>query len=106
MGVSLALGPTYDGQDLRYPGVSFSFDEDPLSHTHTDRIKSRKPSGGTEQEDRMQQVKQILISQTDPNGEEKDAFSEVEECKTMYGELAEAVVKVSHVLISCYTSLD
>lgn len=78
-----------------YPGVSFSFDEDPLSHTHTERIKSRKPSSGTSQEDRMQHVKQILISQTSPNGEEKDAFGEVEECKTMHGEVAEAIAKVS-----------
>lgn len=51
----------------------------------------------------MQQVKQILISQTSPDAEEKDALSEVEECKAMYGELAEAVVKVSPVLISRHT---
>lgn len=101
--VNLSLGPTYDGQDLRYPGVSFSFDEDPLSHTHTERMNSRKPPGGTGQEDRMQQVKQILISQTTQDNETRDALSEVDECKAMYGELAEAIVKVSSVLTWCHT---
>lgn len=101
--VNLSLGPTYDGQDLRYPGVSFSFDEDPLSHTHTERMNSRKPPGGTGQEDRMQQVKQILISQTAQDGETRDALSEVDECKAMYGELAEAIVKVSPVLTCRHT---
>lgn len=46
----------------------------------------------------MQQVKQILISQTAQDGEVRDALSEVDECKAMYGELAEAIVKVNPIL--------
>ena len=98
IGVSLALGPTYDGPDLRYPGVSFSFDEDPISHPRTERMNSRKSSGGAEQEDRAQPVRQILIFQTTRNGEDKDALSEVEECRAMHGELAEAIARVNPIL--------
>jgi hypothetical protein len=81
--VNLAFGPTYPGEDLRYPGVRFCFDDDGL------RDKAK------EHEDRSQEVVRLLITQTDPSGGEIDALSEVAVSPIMYGELAEAIAKVS-----------
>ena len=81
--VNLAFGPTYPGEDLRYPGVRFCFDDEGL------RDKAKQ------QEDRSQEVIRLLITQTDPSGEELDALSEVPVSPIMYGELAEAIAKVS-----------
>ena len=81
--VNLAFGPTYPGEDLRYPGVRFCFDDEGLRDT------------AKEQEDRSQQVVRLLITQTDPSGGEIDALSEVVVSSIMYGELAEAIAKVS-----------
>ncbi len=79
----MAFGPTYPGEDLRYPGVRFCFDDEGL------RDKAKQ------QEDRSQEVIRLLITQTDPSGEELDALSEVPVSPIMYGELAEAIAKVS-----------
>jgi hypothetical protein len=81
--VNLALGPTYPGEDLRYPGVRFCFDDEGL------RDKAK------EHEDRSQEVVRLLITQTEPSGGEIDALSEVAVSPIMYGELAEAIAKVS-----------
>ncbi|KAI0268387.1 UPF0183-domain-containing protein [Gloeopeniophorella convolvens] len=80
--VNQAFGPTYPGEDLRYPGVRFCFDDEGLR----DQVKDH--------EDRSQEVVRILISQTEPNGGEIDALSEVLVTPAMYGELAEAIAKV------------
>jgi hypothetical protein len=42
----------------------------------------------------MQEVRRIVISQIDPEGKTHDALDEVNECATMAGDLARAVVKV------------
>lgn len=86
LGVSRTFGPTYPGDDLRYPGVSFSFEEDgrgdglkgPVSH----------------HDDRMQEVKRVIISQKSPDGEVRDALDEVLECPAMFGDVQRAVAKV------------
>lgn len=83
--VNLAFGPTYPGEDLRYPGVRFCFDDEGL------RDKAK------EQEDRSQEVVRLLITQTEPSGGEIDALSEVAVSPIMYGELAEAIAKVSSI---------
>ena len=80
--VNLAFGPTYPGEDLRYPGVRFCFDDEGL------RDKAK------EHEDRSQEVVRLLITQTDPSGGEIDALSEVAVSPIVYGELAEAIAKV------------
>jgi len=85
IGVNLAFGPTYPGDDLRYPGVWFSFDDEGLA-------EGLKPSF-KHAEDRMQEVKRVLVSQTELDGSERDALAEVEESSAMHGELAEAVAK-------------
>jgi hypothetical protein len=81
--VRRTFGPTYEGEDLRYPGVWFSFDEG-----------SRQPTG--QADDRQLEVKTITICQY--NGQELDAFDEVLECPVMCGDISSAVVKVSSLL--------
>ncbi|KAH9853527.1 hypothetical protein C2E23DRAFT_859093 [Lenzites betulinus] len=86
VGVSRMFGPTYPGDDLRYPGVAFSFEEE----SRGDALK-----GATvHPDDRQQEVGRIIISQKSPDGEPRDALDEVTECLSMAGELCRAVVKV------------
>ncbi|KAF8812534.1 UPF0183-domain-containing protein [Phlegmacium glaucopus] len=84
VGVSRAFGPTYPGDELRYPGLWFSFEEDGIAEG------LGVPLAG----DRMQEVKRILISQIEPDGKAQDALDEVNENAIMAGDLARAVVKV------------
>lgn len=73
--VSRAVGPTYEGEELRYPGVWFSFDEH-----------------ATPSQDQNQEIKTITVSQH--NGQDRDALEEVLECPVMCGDIARAVAKV------------
>lgn len=84
VGVSRTFGPTYAGDDLRYPGVWFSFEEDGIGDGR---------SGAAHHEDRMQEVKRVLISQKEAD-EQGDALGEVVECPIMNGDISLAVVKV------------
>ncbi|THV08445.1 UPF0183-domain-containing protein [Dendrothele bispora CBS 962.96] len=84
VGVSRTFGPTYAGDDLRYPGIWFSFEEDGLGEGRT----------GTQSEDRMQEVKRVLVSQKELNTQEGDALGEVVYCPIMDGDISLAVVKV------------
>ncbi|KAH9938204.1 UPF0183-domain-containing protein [Fomitopsis serialis] len=86
VGVSRTFGPTYPGDDLRYPGVLFSFEED----SRNEGLKGTS----THTEDKMQEVKRVVITQKSVNGEVRDALDEVVECPAMYGELHKAVLKV------------
>jgi hypothetical protein len=79
--VSRTFGPTYSGEDLRYPGVRFSFSNDGITD----------PSSPTNIEDRAQEVKRVIITQRD----EQDASEEVRECAVMNGDIARAVARVS-----------
>ena len=90
--VNLAFGPTYPGEDLRYPGVRFCFDDEGLR----DKVK--------EHDDRSQEVVRLLITQTQPSSGEIDALSEVRVSPMMYGERAEAIAKVSEIFLrrSCF----
>ena len=84
------FGPTYPGDDLRYPGISFSFEEDGRGES----LKSPAPHT----DDRQQEVKRILISQKSVDGEQRDALDEVTECSAMEGELMRAIVKVTRFI--------
>lgn len=84
VGVAKVFGPTYPGDELRYPGIWFSFDEDILG----EGLKVHHAG------DRMQEVKRIIISQIEPEGKTYDALDEVAECPVMVGDLARAVAKV------------
>ena len=89
--MSRMFGPTYPGDDLRYPGISFNFEEDGRNET----LKSPAHS-----DDRQQEVKRVLILQKSPDGEPRDALDEVVECPVMAGELSRAIVKVAEVPLS------
>lgn len=82
-GVNKTFGPTYAGEDLKYPGLWFSFEEDGLGE-----IK------GNQAEDRAQIVKRVFVSQKPLDGSDRDALDEVIESPTMAGEVAKAIVKV------------
>ncbi|OBZ70459.1 hypothetical protein A0H81_09967 [Grifola frondosa] len=86
VGVSRTFGPTYPGDDLRYPGVSFSFDEDGRG----EGLKGPQ----THPEDRVQEVKKVIISQKTADGEVRDALDEVVECPVMTGDVQRAIIKV------------
>ena len=84
--VSRTFGPTYQGEDLRYPGLWFSFEDDGVGEAL---------GKGKATEDRKQEVKRIFISQTLDDGQPRDALDEVLECPAMYGDVARAVARVS-----------
>lgn len=86
--VCRAIGPTYEGEELRYPGIWFSFDE-------------HAPAP----QDQNQEIKTITISQH--NGQDRDALEEVIECPVMCGDIARAVVKVHQgVMLHFYPTAD
>lgn len=93
VGISRTFGPTYAGEDLRYPGLWFSFEEDGGNINH---------GKGNQQEDRMQEVKRVLISQKELEG--GDALDEVVECPVMDGDVSLAVVKVYFIIRSSLVS--
>ncbi|KAI5833855.1 UPF0183-domain-containing protein [Schizophyllum commune Tattone D] len=83
--VSRTFGPTYQGEDLRYPGLWFSFEDDGVGEAL---------GKGKATEDRKQEVKRIFISQTLDDGQPRDALDEVLECPAMFGDVARAVARV------------
>lgn len=88
VGVSRAFGPTYAGDDLRYPGVWFSFDDD----SRGEPLKPASPHP----EDKMQEVKRVIVCQKTAGDEVDDVLSEVRVCEVMLGDLESAIVKVRH----------
>lgn len=86
LGVSKTFGPTYPSGNgdngLRYPGLWFGFDDDTEAATR-------------QSEDRLQEVKKILILQKDPH----DPLGEVIECPVMHGDIERAVIKVKPSLL-------
>lgn len=86
--VRRTFGPTYPGDELKYPGLWFSFDEDGM----------KTVSSG---EDRMQEVKRVFVSQKARDGEVQDALEEVREVSVMAGDVRLAVAKV-HSGITLY----
>ncbi|KAG6821619.1 hypothetical protein H0H93_000128 [Arthromyces matolae] len=82
--VRRTFGPTYPGDELRYPGLWFSFEEDSL----VEGVKSGKI------EDRLQEVKRVFISQKENDGKSVDALEEVDALPIMTGDVRQAIVKV------------
>lgn len=95
VGVSRTFGPTYPSSsgsdDLKYPGLWFSFEEDGVG-IKSDGLK------GQEAEDRLHEVKKIMISQKSNDGKVQDALGEVAECAVMHGDVERAIIKVGHIL--------
>ncbi|KAJ7068370.1 hypothetical protein C8F01DRAFT_979686 [Mycena amicta] len=86
--VSRTFGPTYPSgddlrSDLRYPGLWFSFVEDGMG----DSLK------GIE-DPRMQEVKRVIVSQKERDGEDRDALGEPVESAAMEGDVSRAIAKV------------
>lgn len=90
--VSRAFGPTYPGDDLRYPGVWFSFEDDGIG----DNLKGS--------EDRLQEVKRVIVSQKELDGEIRDALGEVTDCQAMEGDISRAIVKVCILFLATIIS--
>jgi hypothetical protein len=92
--VSRTFGPTYPKEDenLQYPGVCFCFEEE-------GREGGLKGKVVATAEDKIQDVKRILIGQKGRNLDERDALDEVVECETMNGEIARATVKVTQSML-------
>lgn len=91
--VSRSFGPTYPGDGLHYPGVTFSFEEDGIG----DGLKATVAGG----EDRTREVKRVIVTQKDPDQEDRDALDEVVECPSMYNSIRQALVKVRRRFCSC-----
>ncbi|KAF5390628.1 hypothetical protein D9757_002703 [Collybiopsis confluens] len=85
VGITRTLGPTYPGDDLRYPGIWFSFEEDGIGDGR---------SGSAHHEDRMQEVRRVFISQKEIDAEQEDVLGEVAECQVMNGDISLAIVKI------------
>lgn len=83
--VSRTFGPTYPGDELRYPGLWFSFEDESI----TDGIQRPQAI------DREQEVKRVFISQRENDGKVGDALDEVQECPVMTGDISRVIVKVS-----------
>lgn len=98
--VSKHFGPTYPGDGLHYPGVSFLFDEDGISGLGNlgggDSLKKAASSPvSAEADDRYKEVKRVVVTQTTSDTAEHDALKEVEECEGMTGSIRKAILKVS-----------
>lgn len=94
VGVSRAFGPTYPGDDLQYPGVWFSFEEDGIQRRDSltgGRERSPQP------EDKTQEVKRVMVSQKSTSDDESDVLSEVQVCPVMRGDISQAIVKVRFI---------
>lgn len=86
VGVSRNFGPTYPGDDLRYPGISFSFEDEGIA----EGLKSPAPQS----EDKMQEVKRVFVTSKNVDGQPSDALGEVLENPIMSGEVKRAVARV------------
>lgn len=83
--ISKHFGPTYAGDGLQYPGISFMFEED-------SGFGASIP--GSPNNDRQREVRRIVISQASEQSD-SDALDEVNECEAMEGSLRRAVIKAS-----------
>lgn len=93
--ISRTFGPTYPGDELKYPGVWFSFDDDTIS----EGLKGG--SSHASADNRSKEVKRIIVTQKDAQDAERDPLDEVTLCPVMYGDVSRAIVKVgvNHVIV-------
>lgn len=72
---------------MKYPGVSFMFDEDPLTAVGMGTAR-------VGESDKSAKVKRVIVSEKFPDGHEADPFGEAEEGQIMWGDVSKAVIKV------------
>lgn len=97
--ISRTFGPTYPGDELRYPGVWFSFDDDTIS----EGLKGSSSHAITD--NRSKEVKRIIVTQKDAQDVGRDPLDEVNLCPVMYGDISRAIVKVGLHLVCMFLSL-
>ncbi|KAG8218590.1 hypothetical protein J3R82DRAFT_4231 [Butyriboletus roseoflavus] len=91
--ISRIFGPTYPGDELRYPGVWFSFDDDTIS----EGLKGS--SSHAIADNRSKEVKRIIVTQKDAHDGGRDPLDEVTLCPVMYGDISRAIVKVNNGVV-------
>jgi hypothetical protein len=91
LSVNRTFGPTYAGEELRYPGIWFAFDDDGRSEPRPIGNRNAQATSG---KDRDQEVKTIVVCEKHFDGKNGDALDEVRECDIMQGDVARAVIKV------------
>jgi hypothetical protein len=102
LGVSRTFGPTYPGDDLKYPGVWFSFEEDGQPGSSTARFEAgRNNEKNRQADDKMNEVKKVVVCQKAGENEERDALDEVTESEVMDGDISRAIVKARFILFAC-----
>jgi len=83
--VSKVFGPTYAGSVMRYPGLSFSFDEEGASN-HTKKVMN---------EDRSQQVRRLVLTQHSAHAISPAIdLDSIKMCPALDGELENAVFTI------------
>ncbi|PVF99968.1 hypothetical protein CPB86DRAFT_774038 [Serendipita vermifera] len=80
-GVMKNFGPTYEGDTMKYPGITFLFEDVAGAAV----IRTNRATSPDEQ--KRTEVKKILITQRGSGDIEADPFDEVTECSVMDGEL-------------------
>ncbi|KAI6034351.1 hypothetical protein BKA83DRAFT_26282 [Pisolithus microcarpus] len=91
--ITRAFGPTYPGDELRYPGVWFSFEDDAIN----EGLKGGIPNTGPDQ--RSKEVKRIIVTQKDTQSGEHDALDEVIPCPVMFADISQAIIKIHHGIV-------
>lgn len=81
---------------MKYPGVSFIFEDDASG------VAVRTARGTGVDENKWAEVKKVIISQINGNDEQVDAFDEVLQCPIMDGDLRSVIVKVGTLSSSIY----
>ncbi|KAI6134941.1 hypothetical protein EV401DRAFT_867718 [Pisolithus croceorrhizus] len=91
--ITRAFGPTYPGDELRYPGVWFSFEDDTINES----LKGGIPNTGPDQ--RSKEVRRIIVTQKETQSGEHDALDEVIPCPVMFAEISRAIIKIHHGIV-------
>lgn len=91
--VTRTFGPTYPGDELKYPGVWFSFEDDAINET----LKGGTSHTGSDH--RSKEVKRIIVTQKETPPGERDALGEVITCPVMLGDISRAVIKIHHGVV-------
>ncbi|KAG8817477.1 hypothetical protein FRC18_000494 [Serendipita sp. 400] len=95
-GVMRHFGPTYEGETMRYPGVTFMFDDEtPASSSLGSGGGSMRRAIDVADENKRAEVRKIVIMQRGDGREQVDAFEEVLEHPIMNGDLKRVVIKVN-----------
>lgn len=88
VGVSRHFGPTYQGEDLKYPGVSFSFEDE----GRAEGLKAQMSH--SEEKHKMQEVKRVFVTSKHVESEPNNTLGEVPENPVMFGDVQRVIARV------------